>query len=66
LLDIGMPDMNGYAVASALRSEPWARDMVLIALTGWGGEEDKRRAFAAGFNHHMTKPVDLDLLEQLL
>jgi CheY-like chemotaxis protein/two-component sensor histidine kinase len=66
LLDIGMPDMNGYAVASALRSEPWANDMKLIALTGWGGEEDKRRAFAAGFNHHMTKPVDLDLLEKLL
>ena len=66
LLDIGMPDLNGYAVASALRSEPWARDIKLIALTGWGGEDDKRRALAAGFDHHLTKPVDPDLLEALL
>ena len=66
LLDIGMPDLNGYAVASALRSEPWARDLKLIALTGWGGEDDKRRALAAGFDHHLTKPVDPDLLEALL
>ena len=57
-LDIGMPALDGYGVASRLRAEAWGRDMLLVATTGWGQEEDKRRATAAGFDRHMTKPID--------
>jgi PAS domain S-box-containing protein len=66
LLDIGMPRMNGYDAARRIRSEPWGREMMLIALTGWGQDEDKRRAREAGFDHHLTKPVDADELEKLV
>ncbi len=66
ILDIGMPDMSGYEVARRIRSQPWGRDTVLFALTGWGQSEDVERAKAAGFNEHMTKPVDLARLAQLL
>ena len=63
LLDIGMPMRNGYDVARAIRAAPWGRSMVLVAVTGWGQSEDKRRAKEAGFDHHFTKPLDLDVLE---
>jgi PAS domain S-box-containing protein len=66
LLDIGMPKMNGYEAARHMRQEPWGKDMLLVALTGWGQEEDKRRAFEAGFDHHLTKPVDPAALVKLL
>jgi PAS domain S-box-containing protein len=66
LLDIGMPDLSGYEVARALRLEPWATDLQLIALTGWGQDEDRRRALEAGFDYHLTKPVDLDQLQHLM
>jgi CheY-like chemotaxis protein len=66
ILDIGMPDMSGYEVARRIRSQPWGRETVLFALTGWGQSEDIERAKAAGFNEHMTKPVDLARLAQLL
>jgi signal transduction histidine kinase/CheY-like chemotaxis protein len=66
LLDIGMPDLSGYEVARALRQEPWATDLRLIALTGWGQSDDRRRALEAGFNHHLTKPIDPDQLEGLI
>ena len=66
LLDIGMPRMNGYEAARSIRREPWGKHMMLIALTGWGQDEDKRRALEAGFDHHMTKPVDADALEKLV
>jgi signal transduction histidine kinase/ActR/RegA family two-component response regulator len=66
LLDIGMPDMNGYEVAQQLRETQWGKTIRLIALTGWGQDEDKRRASAAGFDHHLTKPVELQELEALL
>jgi CheY-like chemotaxis protein len=66
LLDIGMPRLDGYAVAARLRGEPWGREMRLIALTGWGQEDDKARARNAGFDEHLTKPVDPDELERLL
>lgn len=66
VLDIGMPDLSGYGVANRIRSEDWGARMTLIALTGWGQEEDKRRAQAAGFDHHLTKPVDPGKLEYLL
>jgi len=64
VIDIGMPDMNGYEVAQRLRHEAWGEQLTLIALTGWGQESDKRRAFAAGFDHHFTKPIDPAELEQ--
>lgn len=57
LLDIGMPGLNGYEVAKALRATPGMEDTVLIALTGWGTDDDRSRASAAGFDHHLTKPT---------
>jgi PAS domain S-box-containing protein len=66
LLDIGMPGMNGYEVAQRIREQPELQQIVLIALTGWGQDEDRRRSQAAGFNHHLTKPADFDALERLL
>ena len=65
LLDIGLPDFSGYELAERIRHEAWGRDMLLIAITGWGQADDKRRATAAGFDHHLTKPVDPDELEAL-
>jgi PAS domain S-box-containing protein len=62
LLDIGMPELNGYEVATALRKEPWGKGMQLIALTGWGQESDRRHSNAAGFDWHLTKPIDMDTL----
>jgi PAS domain S-box-containing protein len=66
LLDIGMPKLNGYDACRRIREQPWGKRMMLIALTGWGQEEDKRRTEEAGFNTHMVKPVDLAALKQLL
>jgi PAS domain S-box-containing protein len=66
LLDLGMPTINGYDVARRLRDEPWGERMVLIAITGWSQEEHKRLAREAGFDHHLAKPVDPDLLRELL
>jgi PAS domain S-box-containing protein len=65
-LDIGMPDMSGYEVAASVRREPWGEHALLVAVTGWGQPNDKEKSKAAGFNHHLTKPVDLDHVEQLL
>lgn len=65
LLDIGMPGMDGYEVARRLRAR-FADRTVLIALTGWGQEEDRRRAREAGFDHHLIKPADLSTLQRLL
>jgi len=58
LLDIGLPKMNGYDAAQAIRQEPWGKNMVLVAVTGWGQEDDKRLAIEAGFDRHMVKPLD--------
>jgi PAS domain S-box-containing protein len=66
LLDIGLPRMNGYDLAKAIRGRPWGRQAVIVALTGWGQEEDRRRAEAAGFDRHFVKPVDPAELERLL
>ena len=66
VLDIGMPGMSGYEVARRIRNQPWGEETVLFALTGWGQSEDIERAKAAGFNEHMTKPVDLERLSMLL
>ena len=66
LLDIGLPKLNGYDVARRIRQQPWGRDVLLIALTGWGKEEDRRLSQEAGFNFHLVKPVDLAALDELL
>ncbi|HJU72215.1 MAG TPA: ATP-binding protein [Gemmatimonadaceae bacterium] len=66
LLDIGMPRLNGYDVARSIRAERWGAGMVLVALTGWGAEEDRRRALEAGFDQHFTKPVNPGVLEKLI
>jgi signal transduction histidine kinase len=66
LLDIGLPDMDGYAVCRALRAEPPFQRTAIIAQTGWGQERDKERAAEAGFDHHLVKPVALAELERLL
>lgn len=66
LLDIGMPGMNGYEVARAIRRRFPEQPALLVALTGWGRDEDRRRAAEAGFDHHIVKPADLSVLERLL
>src|SRR5262249_48350134 len=66
LLDIGMPKRNGFEAARHIREQPWGRNVLLVAVTGWGQEEDKRRAAEAGFDYHLTKPVDPAALEKLL
>jgi PAS domain S-box-containing protein len=66
VLDIGLPDVNGYELARSIRAAPWGGGMVLIAVTGWGQGEDRRRALEAGFDHHLTKPIAAETLESLL
>jgi PAS domain S-box-containing protein len=66
LLDIGLPDIDGYDVARALRQAPWAAGISLIAVSGWGQEQDKQHSLDAGFDHHLTKPIDLNALERVL
>lgn len=66
LLDIGMPQMDGYEVARRLRAMPQGKDALLVAVTGWGQEEDRRRSAEAGFDEHVTKPVDPMLLAELI
>jgi CheY-like chemotaxis protein len=66
LLDIGMPEMDGYEVARRIRELPDFRDVTLIALTGWGQDKDRRRSHRAGFDFHLTKPANVDALETLL
>ena len=66
LLDIGLPTLDGYEVCRRIREEPWGRDALVIALSGWGQPEDRRKSEAAGFDHHMVKPVRHDQLAELL
>jgi PAS domain S-box-containing protein len=65
-LDIGLPGMSGYEVAERLRDAPGRTDMALVALTGWGAEDDRRRSSEAGFDYHLTKPADLNAVQALL
>jgi CheY-like chemotaxis protein len=65
-LDIGMPTLDGHETARLIRQQPWGQQMVLIALTGWGQTEDRRRSKEAGFNHHLVKPADPVVVEKLL
>jgi CheY-like chemotaxis protein len=66
LLDIGLPGMDGYQVAATLRDDDCCREAVIIAVSGYGQEEDRRRSAAAGFDHHLVKPVDIDSLVTLI
>jgi CheY-like chemotaxis protein len=66
LLDIGLPGLNGYEVCRRVRAQDWARGILIIALTGWGQEEDRRKTREAGFDGHMVKPVDYEALVALL
>jgi CheY-like chemotaxis protein len=66
LLDIGLPGMSGYEVARAIRKSQGVRQIVLIALTGWGAQSDQAQSHEAGFDQHLTKPVSLEALEQAL
>jgi CheY-like chemotaxis protein len=66
LLDIGMPRLNGFETALRIRQRSWGKIATLIALTGWGQDEDRRKSQEAGFNSHLTKPVDPAVLEKLL
>ena len=66
LLDIGLPRLDGHEVCRRVRKQPWGKDILMIALTGWGQEEDRRKSEEAGFNGHLVKPVDYDKLLELL
>ncbi len=66
LLDIGLPKMNGYDTCRYIRGQAWSGGMEIVALTGWGQEEDRRRSKEAGFDHHMVKPVEIPAIEKLL
>ncbi len=66
LLDIGMPRLNGYEAAAQIRQQPGGDQMLLIAATGWGQDEDRERTSAAGFDSHLVKPINHEELNQLL
>jgi signal transduction histidine kinase/CheY-like chemotaxis protein len=66
MLDIGLPVMNGYEVARTIRRHPWGTDIVIVALTGWGQMEDRKRSKEAGIDHHLVKPVEPQALIDLL
>jgi len=66
LLDLGLPKLDGYEVARRIRAQEWGKSVVLVALTGWGQDEDRRRTREAGFDSHMVKPLNVDLLTEFL
>lgn len=66
LMDIGMPRLNGYEACRRIREQPWGRDVVIVAQTGWGQEDDQRKSREAGFDFHMVKPIDPAALERML
>ncbi len=66
LLDIGLPRMSGYETCRRIREQSWGKGVLLGAISGWGQEEDKRKAREAGFDQHLTKPPDPHVLRQLL
>ena len=65
-LDIGLPKLNGLEVAKLIREQEAGKDMLLVALSGWGQDDDRRKSKEAGFDYHFVKPVDLDTLTDLL
>lgn len=66
LLDIGLPKLNGYDACRRIRDQPWSQGMVIVAITGWGQDEDRCRSRDAGFDEHLVKPVDVDELTRIL
>src|SRR5687768_8696437 len=66
LLDLGLPQMDGYEVARRLRKRPYGSDMVLVAVTGWAGQEIRTKAAEAGFDYHLVKPVNWEELEKIV
>ena len=66
LLDLGLPGIDGYEVARMMRARPYGRDLVLVALTGWGGREVRTRAADAGFDYHLVKPINWEELERIV
>ncbi len=66
LVDLGMPNMNGYLLARKLREWRWTRGAVLIAVTGWGGDRERERSKEAGFDHHLLKPAQPERIAELL
>ncbi len=66
LLDIGLPVISGYDAARQIRAQPWGKHMVLVAMTGWGHDEDRQKSREAGFDAHLVKPVEHAVLAQLL
>ena len=66
LLDIGLPKLNGYEACRRIREQHWGKNMVLVAVTGWGQDEDRRKSREAGFDAHLVKPIDYAALTQLL
>jgi len=66
LLDIGLPKLNGYEACRQIRQQPWGKDIVIVALTGWGQDEDRRKSQEAGFDGHLIKPVEHAVLTKLL
>ena len=66
LLDLGLPKMNGYEVCRAIRQEPWGRGVFIVAVTGWGQNDDRERTRLAGFNDHLVKPIDYEAVRRLL
>ena len=66
LLDIGLPQMNGYEICQRMRNEPVLKDTVFVAQTGWGQKEHRERSKEAGFDHHLVKPIDMKALENIL
>lgn len=66
LLDLGMATMNGYEVCRQIRAQAWGRDIVLVAQTGWGQDDDRARTRAAGFDIHLTKPLEASVLAEVI
>jgi CheY-like chemotaxis protein len=66
LLDIGLPGLNGYEVAKQIRTKPTLKNVVLVALTGYGQESDRQASMEAGFNHHLIKPARLEQVRKIL
>jgi CheY-like chemotaxis protein len=66
LLDIGLPGIDGYELARRLRAQPETRDLLLVAMTGYGQDQDRQLTREAGFDHHLVKPVDMETLKSIL
>ncbi|HYW50845.1 MAG TPA: response regulator [Gemmatimonadaceae bacterium] len=66
LMDLTLPRLSGYEAAAQIQQQPGGTNAVLVALTGWGGDEDRRNTLAAGFQHHFIKPLDFEALRKLI